>query len=316
MNTRIQSIILILMILLSLIGINYLAGMTKAARRTEFSVHQDGQCHTVTPLGNGSNSVQDFYDYRNNETDPYSDKYSSFGTNPYQKNQVSNLFLYRGSNGLNLVFLHDKLGTNDSHSSTITMNISGLPAGSWVVRDDWYGRGRQDDNWGRWGNSGSGNEIDWMWAPGRTDGGAYQGLENLGLNDTIRITPRFNERATYWEQWPFSGGNNRTQGWQLISADGQVVSLDMDTTITIQAGSCNGSQDPTTSVFLSETHGTTDRTPNITESQQTTQTTSSPISQSSTQSKSSSNKGQPGFRMITAPLAFFIILILFITKRY
>ncbi len=224
----------------------------KAQHREQYSVTQGDQCMNVTPIGNGSESVKKFYDYRNPNTTKASNNYASYGTRRYQKDQVSTLFLYNGKNGTSLVFVHDKLDANSTNASTISMNITGLPSGSWAVKDDWYEHGHQDDNWGKWGISASPgwqgewgttsvspHEIDWMWGPGRGDGGAYIGLQTMSANDSIHIKPGFNANARYWGKWQFSGNaSNRMKEWRLMSAGGSNRSLDMNQSLTIQPGSC------------------------------------------------------------------------------
>ncbi|MEA5408741.1 hypothetical protein VB773_14995 [Haloarculaceae archaeon H-GB2-1] len=144
-------------------------GHAAAAQHT-YTVTQGGQCWEATPLGDGSKSVSDFYDYRSGN----GTEFSSYGTTQLQRDQVSQLFLYRGTSGTSLVFLHDELQSSENETRTagaITMQFSGLPAdGSWVVEDDTYPN--RDDNFN---HSGSTSKIDWMWAPGRTDGAAFRG---------------------------------------------------------------------------------------------------------------------------------------------
>lgn len=85
-----------------------------------------------------------FYDYRSPYTDP-TGWYTSYGTTALQATDTSQVFLYRGSDGLAIVFVHDrtKAGT-ETGGGTVDADVSGLPAGSeWAVEDDDY-PGRDD----------------------------------------------------------------------------------------------------------------------------------------------------------------------------
>jgi len=176
-----------------------------------FAVMQGGDCYDVAPLGDGSQSVEDFYDYRaGNGT-----KYGSYGdkSQEIQENQVSHLFVYDGSQGTNLVMLHDKL--NESEGGAITFDISGLPQDhQWVVEDDDY-EGR-DDNFNYDGTNAT---IDWMWAPNRTDGAAVRGLENNF--SAITIDPAFGKESWAYQErdprWTWAPDN---VPWELQSGDG------------------------------------------------------------------------------------------------
>lgn len=228
----------------------------QSAAPDEFAVTQGGACVTVQPFGDGSSNVSEFYDYRRPDTDPEGD-YSSYGTTDLQENQVTSLFLFHGSEGVSLVVLHDQLDDAPG-GSTVTFTFRGLPEnGGWIVRDDYYGNGSQDDDWNL---SGSVSTIDWKWAPDRTDGGAYRGLGNLGSGDAINITPEFNEDADHWEDWGYTGDGHRVERFQLIDSDESTVQLSMNDTLTIQSGACAGSTPSPTPT--ASPNGTPTATPN------------------------------------------------------
>lgn len=201
-----------------------------------YVVEQDGQCIQLEPHGNGSETVESFYDYRNPETEPQSWTYSSHGTTDIQENQASKLFVYDGSEGTSLVFLHDRMGEDEPNGSTVTMDITQLPDGSWAVQDDGYQNESQDDEWDIGSSSAS---VDWMWAPNRSDGGAYRGLHNMNAEDSVVIDPGFNEEADNWNTWTWAGDSgNRTTEWVARSGDGTETALDMSQRITVERGIC------------------------------------------------------------------------------
>ncbi|MEA5387277.1 PKD domain-containing protein [Haloarculaceae archaeon H-GB11] len=209
-------------------------GHAAAAQHT-YTVTQGGQCWEATPLGDGSKSVSDFYDYRSGN----GTEFSSYGTTQLQRDQVSQLFLYRGTSGTSLVFLHDELQSSENETRTagaITMQFSGLPAdGSWVVEDDTYPN--RDDNFN---HSGSTSKIDWMWAPGRTDGAAFRGLAN-GSYDAITIEPQFGEDS--WAarhrdpRWAYAEDNVT---WTFRTGNGDLQTLNADESVSIRQGYCAG----------------------------------------------------------------------------
>jgi len=202
-----------------------------AAGNSSYAVAQGTTCRVVSPIA-GADTVSAFYDYRNPYTTPSALTYSSYGTTPYQVQQGSTLLFYTGPNGTSLVLVHDQLG-DESGGSTLSMDFSGLPSGEWAVEDDEY-PGR-DDNWDTGGSTAS---IDWKWAPNRTDGGAYRGLQNL--QGTIVVDARFNENADQWGDWGYSGSSeDLLTEWRLTGGDGTPVgSLAMDRRLFIHSGSC------------------------------------------------------------------------------
>ncbi|WP_225335385.1 PKD domain-containing protein [Halomicrobium urmianum] len=185
------------------------------------AVTQNGECYSVDAYGDGSDTVEDFYDYRSGT----GTKFASYGTTGIQQSQTSQLLVYDGSEGLSLVIIHDKLNDGDGGGTT-TFDVYGLPSdGEWAVRDDYYGNDTDDD----WVFEGSEAHIDWKWAPNRTDGGAYRGLD--GNYDEIVIEPGFNEDAEHYPTWPWY--YDRTDEWLLRTSPSDSVSLSMNDSVTI-----------------------------------------------------------------------------------
>ena len=252
-RTRVLSLLLTVLVVVGTVpamSVGPVAASTgnTAGNTTTFHVEQGSQCYEVTPVTTDDQNVSEFYDYRSNETSPEG-KYSSYGTGEYQKNQASNLFVYEGENGYSLVFLHDELSeTGDApHASTITFVLDNMSNGEWVVRDDTYGNDTQDDDWD---TSSSTHDIDWKWGPNRTDGGAFQGFGDA----TITITPKFNEAADDWGNWPFSGdgSDHYMQEWRLLDGDGSTkASLNMNQQVSISKGSCPDETDPSADLTAS-----------------------------------------------------------------
>ncbi|UPM45011.1 cell surface glycoprotein related protein [Halocatena salina] len=209
-----------------------------------FVIEQGDRSIRVTPLGDGSRSVEEFYDYRSPATEPEG-QYGSYGTSNIQINQVSQLFIYRGSSGLSLVFLHDKSG--DEGGAVITGDISGLPAnGDWVVEDDTYNN--RDDVFQH--NDGS-SHIEWLLRGNRTDGAAFRGL-GRSSDTTITVDMKFNERSANYpfEEWEGPPDQNEIERWVVRSGTGEMIALDMNDPIEISSGTSGA---PST---LTETGGT------------------------------------------------------------
>ncbi|MFC4357795.1 CARDB domain-containing protein [Halobium salinum] len=200
--------------------------LASAQPAEEFSVTQAEQCTTVTPLGDGSQRVEEYYDYR------VQPDYSSYGTSDEQASATSNLYFYRGSDGVSLVMLHDRRG-DDVGGGTVTFDLAGLPAGAdWAVEDDTY-EGRDDV----FEHDGSRSHIEWVWAPGRNDGAAVRGVGE-GY-DAITIQPGFNEQSVRWETWPHTDESDRITTWRVLSGDGATVrTLDLSQSVTISPGPC------------------------------------------------------------------------------
>lgn len=187
----------------------------------------------VTPLGDGSRSVEAFYDYRSPATEP-TGQYSSYGTRDIQMDQVSQLFVYHGSDGLSLVFLHDEFSDTADGGAVITADISGLPeSGDWVVEDDTYDE--RDDVF----RHGSGSShIEWLSNGYRTDGAAFRGLEEA--NDTaITVDMQFNEESGNYpfEEWEGSPEQNEIERWIVRSGTGETTELAMDEPVEVSVES-------------------------------------------------------------------------------
>jgi PGF-CTERM protein len=236
-SERTRSVLLTLLLVLSTfstVGVGAATAMPTDSPTT-YHVTQGDECYEVTAIGDGTTSVEDFYDYRaGNGT-----KYGSYGdkSQEIQENQVSHLFVYDGSQGTNLVMLHDKL--NESEGGAITFDISGLPQDhQWVVEDDDY-EGR-DDNFNYDGTNAT---IDWMWAPNRTDGAAVRGLENNF--SAITIDPAFGEESWAYQErdprWTWATDN---VSWELQSGDGTEIPLDKSASLSISKGKCPDETNP------------------------------------------------------------------------
>ncbi|MFD1585669.1 PKD domain-containing protein [Halorientalis brevis] len=200
-----------------------------------YAVSQNGTCYEVTALGDGSQTVSQFYDYSPNFS------FSSAGTRRIQQNQESRLFVYDGANGDSLVILHDQY--DESGGGAVSFTITGLPAaGTWAVEDDHY-TGR-DDNFA---HRGSRSTIDWVWQDERTDGAAFRGLGAAGQSG-ITIKPSFNEEAALWGTWQPRSEGGRIDSWQLLSGGGwPVATLALDEPVTIRPGGCDRTP-PTASI--------------------------------------------------------------------
>ena len=256
----------------------------------QYSITQNGQCTTVTPI-QGEENVADHYDYRNPEKTPNetgANYYASFGTQDMQENQVSQMYLYEYNGDVSLVFLHDMLDTDEQDGdfgSTISMDIAGLPSGSWAVEDDDY-QG-EDDTWDKGATT---TQVDWVWAAHRTDGGAYTGLQNLGTTGAITIESRFNENADRWDS-VWGGGNNVINDWKFVDGDSSKQSLTMGEQLTITAGPCEPdetttTEDPTETQTQTETETqTATETQTETATQTETQTQTATETQTETQTE-------------------------------
>lgn len=215
---------------------------------------QGNRCVPVAPF-TGEQSVEEMYDYRiparyvseeNGGTDPGSGPYySSAGTTHLQQDGASLLFLYAGPNGLSLVVVHGSTEPGPSGGGSATFEFAALPDdGAWVVRDDHYVDPETGEiaqtNYDDWDIGGEPQSIDWTWADGRTDGGAFRGLTGTF---SITIDPAFNEDATlFGEQY-----DGTIQSWQLLTPDSGGVTrlpLDLGAPVTIETGSCDSQAPP------------------------------------------------------------------------
>lgn len=198
---------------------------------SQYAVVQGNECVTIDPLGDGSQSVEAFYDYRTPNTEPSSYNYSSYGTTHLQKDDTSSLFLYEGPDGISLVLLHDQHDGNSS-GGAVTMQFDGLPEdGEWVVEDDSYD-GRDDE----FSHDGTSSRITWVYTDGRNDGAAFRG----GLDDDVELTidPAFNDAAD------FRLYEGSITDWQVLSATEnghERTSLDMTEPIEIRSDGCPSS---------------------------------------------------------------------------
>ncbi|MFC7115366.1 hypothetical protein ACFQH2_10990 [Natronoarchaeum sp. GCM10025703] len=202
-----------------------------------YVITQGDQEIEIVPVGNGTQTVEEFYDYRTPEThDPPDYLYSSYGTTEYQEDDTSVLMLYEGSDGLSLILLHDKL-EGDTRGGSITMQIDGLPEeGEWVIEDDTYtDYGGPLDSFDHDGTS---SRITWIWSEGRSDGGAFNGGLD-GEDWEITIEPYFNENADYRYEDPV-GYDGQVDDWKVISGDGESFTStslqSIDEPITITSG--------------------------------------------------------------------------------
>ena len=199
-----------------------------------YSIVQGDQCATIEPFGDGSQSVEEFYDYRTPETEPSSYLYGSFGTRSLQRNDVSSLFLYEGSEGTSLVVVHDRL-EGETPGGAATMSFEGLPAdGEWAVEDDSYSQdigGGPDDEFVKGETS---SRVTWTYAENRTDGGAFRGI---GGDDTeVTIEAAFNDDAEFTEY------SSRIDGWEVVSpsdSGNERLSLDPDQPVYLVSGDCS-----------------------------------------------------------------------------
>lgn len=176
-----------------------------------YAAIQGDQCIEIEPLGDGSQTVEEFYDYRTPETHNQSEnQYSSYGTTHLQQDDTSIVTLYEGSDGLGLVLVHDRLD-GDSAGGAATMAFAGLPAeGEWVVEDDTYSEDHFGGPFDEFTHRGTSSRMTWAWSEDRTDGAAFRG----GLEDDFEITidPAFNDTADFRQ---YGGYIN---DWQVISA--------------------------------------------------------------------------------------------------
>ena len=216
-----------------------------------FIVEQGGQCTEVTPLGDGSQSVEAFYDY---EALDDRANYSSLGTVDMQIDQVSQLFVYRGSEGLSLVFLHDAI--DEPNGFVATADLSGLPAdGEWPVEDDSYTD--RDDVFEH--DDGT-SHIEWVSNGGRTDGAAFRGLGSPNYR-TVTVDVQFNEESNRYPfgEWDSAPGENEIERWIVRSGSGETTELDMSQPGEISPGTCSGGIEtytPTPTPTPNETNGT------------------------------------------------------------
>ena len=198
------------------------------------SIVQGDRCYPIEPMGNGNHSVEDFYDYRHPETDPSSYTYSSHGTTHLQEDDTSIVFLYEGTEGLSLVFVHDQL-EGDTEGGALTMQINNLPEdGEWVVEDDNYSEELDTRQHEEWNHGDDWSRITWVWTEERTDGGAFAG--GLDGDFSIEIDAMFNDHAD------FRVYDGNVTAWQALSApeeDPERYDLDMSEPIEVRSEACS-----------------------------------------------------------------------------
>lgn len=205
----------------------------------EYSFVQDGNCMPIEPMGDGHQSIEDFYDYRNPNTTPPSGTYSSHGTTHLQEDDTSILMLHEGSGGMGIVFVHDMMG-GDTDGGAATLQFTNLPPeGEWVVEDDNYTGAVEE-----WDHGETTSRITNVWSESRTDGGAFVG----GLDDdfAVEVTPRFNDFAD------FQVYDGEVEEWQALSGpehDPDRFELDMHETVEIRSIGCT----PVTHIDVSRT---------------------------------------------------------------
>jgi len=229
-------------------GVALFAGTVSANAPSTIAVAQGTNCYTVQPVGNGSETVEAFYDYRNpeNSNEPGNTTYSSFGTTEFQETGASSLFFYDGANGTSLVVVHDQTGDEDG-GSTITWSLSGLPSGGELaVQDDYYENQPLDDEWNY---SNTTADVDWKYADNRTDGAAFRGLDGENFT-TITIDPGYNEAADYWGEWDYSGSEEyEVTDWTVRESGGEVVShLALDQRVFVHHDACGTGAAPNASL--------------------------------------------------------------------
>jgi hypothetical protein len=200
-----------------------------ASNETTYAVVQGQSCVDVAPFGDGSQMVEQFYDYRGTD-----DINGSVGTRDLQSSQTSQLLLHEGSNGVSLIALHDELG-DESGGGLVSFNVTGQPAGAeWVVQDD---AATTDDTYVE---SGGDLHVDWFWTANHTDGGALRGLESDEF-DALGIQASFN--GDIHRDHPdadYDGGE--IQSWNVLSddgtADGAATALNMSENVSVVDATC------------------------------------------------------------------------------
>lgn len=208
-----------------------------------YVVEQGGECQPIEPLSTDG-TVESFYDYRNHEThDNGTDRmYSSYGTTHLQEDDTSALFLHRGTDGVSLVAVHDRVD-GDTPGGVASFEVVGTSTETeWVVQDDLYDG---ETNMVEWHAGDGWLGADWIWSDARTDGGAIRG----GLDGPFAVTvhPAFNEDAALYEDEsihnPDFYGNGTIDDWEVLSGsadDPDRTELSLEEPVTIRTGTCDG----------------------------------------------------------------------------
>jgi len=189
-----------------------------------YHVQQGDRCIEVTPIA-GDGDATSFYGH---------DGYRSLGTQELQRPDTSSLLLHEAPDGtVSLVVVHDEVEA-DGSGGAASFEFENMPrTGIWTVRDDADGVdvGPNPD---AWHTDGLNHTVDWSWNPGWTDGGVYG---PLGDSPDVRITPRFNDEATFTAD--FGGGT--VDSWQLLDGNQSGVdrhTLSMDQPVRLRRGPC------------------------------------------------------------------------------
>ncbi len=275
------------------------------ASSEQFAVKQGSNCYTVTPLGDGSDNVASFYDYRGAEHG-----YSSHGTNDLQIKDSSQFFFYRGNGGLNLVMLHGRWAGNVSPGGgAVTLELRGLPStGGWTIKDDGYPTTTDSLTANK-----SMATASWTWSGGRSDGGVYQAAPSA-WNSRIQIVPHFNREAAKYPDpdWEGRESENQVQRWIVRSGDGTAHALDLSQQVVIEPGACD-SQNGTTDTSDHEPEPTT-QTHTSTSEETTTETAAAESTTRDTPEETAA--AGPGFGTGLTLLALAIALIGILRRRY
>ncbi len=256
-------------------------------RPSKYVLEQGNDCVPLAMVTTDDDlPVEEFYDYRSSDTTP-SGWYSSYGpAQVLQRNGESVCYLYDGSRGTSLVFMHGQRG--GERGGAVTFTVTGLPSdGEWAVTDDQYDA---PTNYDRFRRTDDGWVVDWTWATdpdngGGADGGAFRGLTS---DDVVRIDPAFNEDARlYGDHYP-----GEVVLWSALTADSTGYgwhTLHRDRSVVVRGGSCEQTDSPKTTT-ATQTTGTTTTTETTTASQTTATTTmtETTASQTATTTPSSS----------------------------
>ena len=232
---------------LSVVGLGLAGGLLgTAAGQTDptYAVVQDETCTPIRAF-QGDEPVETLYGYHlpeqyvseENGATTGEPTYASTATTDLQRAGTSVAFLYRGPNGLSLVFVHGAMDARDAGS--VTFRVSGLPSsGRWLVKDDLYRVPQTgevaDGNHDRWDVEGTDHRIDWTWGAAGTDGGAFG---YLGDAFDVVVEPAFNEAAAlYGEHY-----EGTVDEWAFVSStseDPTYLSMAMDEPLRIRTGRC------------------------------------------------------------------------------
>ncbi len=197
-----------------------------------FAVEQGDTCYTVTPIGDGTNNVVSFYDYRT-----HGSGYSSRGTTDLQVEDTSQFFFHKGNGGLSLVFIHDQFsGNRSTGGGAVTLVMRGLPVtGGWTVKDDGYAGANDTFTFNK-----SMTTASWGWNGGRNDGGVYRAPPD-DWDSEITIDPQFNREANSYPYpgWDGDGTMNQVERWIVRSGDEQAHALNMYDEVKITPGTCD-----------------------------------------------------------------------------